>query len=266
MNARVPKSVCFVVTQAFYDDPNVLFISIHQDGMYPRTHAQGWSCLCYSVVMNELSCMSHVLSPLRATCRAVSLLPAKSGLVPQVGSGAGEGYNINIPIPPGSGIGCYEAATARVIVPALEAFAPDLILVSCGFDAAAFDPLAHCMLNSRAFANLAMAVKRVADRCCNGRLILAHEGGYSATAVPYAGLRGASPRACMSSRVFILPDAVRCTGIAHTCSLALRSWYACMYECVNECMFLRVRMYMCMCMCICVYVYLCVCVCVFVCV
>jgi acetoin utilization deacetylase AcuC-like enzyme len=91
--------------QAFYDDPSVLFISIHQDGMFP----------------------------------------ADSGHLAQIGAGAGEGYNVNIPIPPGSGIGCYDAAVARVIVPALHAFRPELVLVSCGFDAAAFDPLAHCV-------------------------------------------------------------------------------------------------------------------------
>ena len=45
------------------------------------------------------------------------------------------------------------------------------------------------MLNSDAFSRLAAAVKAVADELCDGKLVLVHEGGYSETAVPYAGLR-----------------------------------------------------------------------------
>ncbi|GIS91589.1 MAG: hypothetical protein CM1200mP20_16300 [Pseudomonadota bacterium] len=48
------------------------------------------------------------------------------------GGGAGEGFNLNIPLPPGSGYGAYEATFDRVVIPALEAFVPELIIVSSG--------------------------------------------------------------------------------------------------------------------------------------
>ncbi len=65
--------------------------------------------------------------------------------------GVGEGTTINVPLPPGSGAGAYRAAFNRVVVPALEAFRPDLIFVSCGFDASFMDPLAAMICSSEDF-------------------------------------------------------------------------------------------------------------------
>lgn len=76
-------------------------------------------------------------------CRVVYV-----GGILEVGAGAGEGYNINIPLPPGSGGGAYRAAFDRVILPALEAYQPQLILVSAGYDGSFMDPLASMMLSS----------------------------------------------------------------------------------------------------------------------
>lgn len=56
--------------------------------------------------------------------------PLDTGHVECVGEGAGTGYNLNIPLPPGSGWGAYKAAFRRVVLPALAAYKPDLILVS----------------------------------------------------------------------------------------------------------------------------------------
>lgn len=58
------------------------------------------------------------------------------------------GTNINVPLPPGSGSGAYRAVFDRVVVPALDAFKPQLVLVSSGFDASFYDPLAAQMCNS----------------------------------------------------------------------------------------------------------------------
>ena len=58
--------------------------------------------------------------------------PKHLGKVSEIGSGAGVGTNLNIPLPPGSGNGAYAAAFERVLKPAVQAFAPDLILVSSG--------------------------------------------------------------------------------------------------------------------------------------
>jgi acetoin utilization deacetylase AcuC-like enzyme len=65
-----------------------------------------------------------------------------------VGAGSGEGFTLNVPLPPGSGSGAYRAAFDQVVAPALDAFQPQLILVSSGFDAAFLDPLSSQMLSS----------------------------------------------------------------------------------------------------------------------
>jgi acetoin utilization deacetylase AcuC-like enzyme len=58
--------------------------------------------------------------------------PKNCGTTAEVGTGAGVGFNINIPLPPGSGEGAYSAAFTRVVEPAVNAFAPNIILVSSG--------------------------------------------------------------------------------------------------------------------------------------
>ena len=78
-------------------------------------------------------------------------LPPHCRHVHEIGTGAGENFTINIPLPPGSGSGAYRTAFDRVAVAALDAFKPELILVSSGFDASAFDPLSAMMLSSEDF-------------------------------------------------------------------------------------------------------------------
>ncbi len=117
-----------------------------------------------------------------------SLFPANSGAALEVGSGAGIGANLNIPLPAGSGEGAYLAAMDRLVLPALAAFKPELIVVACGFDASAMDPLGHMMLSSDSYRKLTDRLLEAADQHCNSRLIMTHEGGYSAAYVPYCGL------------------------------------------------------------------------------
>ena len=133
---------------AFYDDPTVLTISIHQDNNYPPD----------------------------------------SGASGDTGAGAGVGYNINVPLPPGSGVGAYIATFERVVAPALRAFRPELILVASGLDASAMDPLASMMMTSDGYRRLTQTVLAVARDVCGGRLVACHEGGYSPAYVPYCGL------------------------------------------------------------------------------
>ena len=136
--------------QAFWDDPNVLFISIHQDSNYP----------------------------------------VHSGAYTEVGGVGAEGTTINIPLPPGSGCGAYAYAFDTIVIPAVEQFSPHLVFVSSGFDASYSDPLAAMMLSSDAFREMAEKLIAVAERSpdCNGRVIFAHEGGYSKDYVPFCGV------------------------------------------------------------------------------
>lgn len=133
--------------QAFYDDGDVLTISLHHENNYP----------------------------------------SNSGSAEERGEGEGFGLNLNIPLHAGSGIGAYEATLEQLVIPALEAFKPELIVVACGFDAAAMDPLGCMILNSTAFATMTRSLMEVADRLCSGKLVMVHEGGYSEGYVPFCG-------------------------------------------------------------------------------
>mmetsp|Transcript_1913 Transcript_1913/g.3076 ORF Transcript_1913/g.3076 Transcript_1913/m.3076 type:complete len:401 (-) Transcript_1913:45-1247(-) len=129
--------------EAFLDDSEVLFISVHQDNNYP-IHSGG------ILEGNE-------------TC-------------------------INIPLPPGSGNGAYLAAFQDIVLPALDRFRPELILVSSGFDASLCDPLGQMMVSSNCFGQMAKYLVDAARKHCKGRVVFAHEGGYSKDYVPFCGV------------------------------------------------------------------------------
>ena len=75
----------------------------------------------------------------------------------------------------------------RLVIPALTEFRPDVIIVACGFDAAAVDPLSRMLATSQTFRDMTEMVMDAADDLCDGRLIMAHEGGYSEAYVPFCG-------------------------------------------------------------------------------
>lgn len=114
--------------------------------------------------------------------------PVESGSVDEVGEGTGRGYNLNIPLPPGSGIGAYETAFERVVIPALREFNPDLIFIAAGVDSCAIDPLGRMMLHSDGYRQITDMLIEIADDSCNGNIVAVHEGGYSAAYAPFAGL------------------------------------------------------------------------------
>ena len=86
--------------KVYWDDPDVLTISVHQDRLFPLD----------------------------------------SGMFEETGGQDANLTNINLPLPAGCGNGAYVATLAENVVPALEAFAPDVVIVSCGFDASMADP------------------------------------------------------------------------------------------------------------------------------
>ena len=108
--------------------------------------------------------------------------------LPALLRGTGLGANINIPLPPGSGHEAYMHAMERIVIPALERFEPELIIVACGYDANAVDPLARMLLHSDSFREMTQCLRDAAERLCRGRLVLVHEGGYSEAYVPFCGL------------------------------------------------------------------------------
>lgn len=124
----------------FYDDPRVLFFSIHRFGMgfYPGT-----------------------------------------GDADETGQGAGLGYTLNAPIRYGTARKDYRAAFAAALEKAADKIKPQLVLVSAGFDAHALDPIGSLGLEVEDFAWLTRQVRDTARTHCGGRLVSCLEGGYN---------------------------------------------------------------------------------------
>jgi acetoin utilization deacetylase AcuC-like enzyme len=135
--------------EGFYADPDVLTISLHMDhGAWGPNHRQ-------------------------------------TGAPEEAGTGEGLGANLNVALPFGSGDAMYRAAFERIVAPAVEAFAPELVVVACGQDASQFDPNGRQCVSMAGFHALGAGTRALAERCCDGRLVLVQEGGY---AVSYAAL------------------------------------------------------------------------------
>jgi len=95
----------------------------------------------------------------------------------------GVGNILNAELPPGSGAAVFRAVWTNTLLPALDAFEPQLILVSAGFDAHHLDPLADLRLDAADYHWLSAELARLAGTHCDGRLVSMLEGGYSLTAL-----------------------------------------------------------------------------------
>jgi acetoin utilization deacetylase AcuC-like enzyme len=130
---------------AFWADPSVLFISLHQDDLYPP----GW------------------------------------GAADQVGIEDGEGFTVNVPLPAGTGNRGYAEAFAGIVTPISRQFDPDLVIVSAGQDASVMDPLARMSMTLAGYRTMTEAMMTIAAECCEGRLAITQEGGYAPQYAPY---------------------------------------------------------------------------------
>ncbi|MEO0904264.1 MAG: class II histone deacetylase [Pseudomonadota bacterium] len=113
--------------------------------------------------------------------------PIDTGAFADRGTGDGTGFNLNIPLPPGTGHAGYLAAMDKLALPAIRNFAPDVLIIACGFDAAANDPLGRMLATAETFTQMTRQVMALADDVCDGKLVMVHEGGYSETYVPFCG-------------------------------------------------------------------------------
>jgi len=138
-------------TQAVFDaDPSVFFASLHQ---HPRT--------CYP----------------------------GTGYEWEIGTGAGRGFTLNVPMQSGAGDDEYLAALRKSVIPAIEAFAPEVLMISAGFDGHADDPLASVDLSEEGFAQITRELVALAETHCGGRIISVLEGGYNLRALGRSAVR-----------------------------------------------------------------------------
>lgn len=107
-----------------------------------------------------------------------------TGAADERGRKAGEGATVNIPLTVGSGDDQYRVAFQDGVLPALRQFAPDILLVSAGFDSWQGDPVGGMRVSEQAFREWGRWLREVADEFCKGRVLLALEGGYDIEALP----------------------------------------------------------------------------------
>jgi acetoin utilization deacetylase AcuC-like enzyme len=107
-----------------------------------------------------------------------------TGATEERGVGEGRGTVVNVPLAAGSDDAAYLRAIEEEIVPAIESFRPDALVMSAGFDAFAADPLGGMRVTAAGFAEWGEVLGRLADRRCEGRSLSVLEGGYALGALP----------------------------------------------------------------------------------
>ncbi len=127
------------VFYGFEDDPDLIFADIHEDGRY--------------------------------------LYPG-TGHAHETGTGRAKGTKLNIPLPPGAGDEAFHRAWARVEA-YLEAQRPEFVLMQCGADSLAGDPITHLCWTENAHAHAAAKLCQLAEKHCGGRIVGTGGGGYN---------------------------------------------------------------------------------------
>jgi acetoin utilization deacetylase AcuC-like enzyme len=133
--------------EIFIGDPDVLYISLHEEGIYPFT-----------------------------------------GAASERGRGAGLGANLNIPLPAHSDGAAALAAWDSQVTPAIDAFKPEFLLISAGFDARDGDPIGGLRWSDETFAQMTRHCVEMAHANCNGRIVSVLEGGYNPPGLASAAL------------------------------------------------------------------------------
>ncbi len=124
---------------SFYDDPKVLYVSLH----------------------------GHP-----------GILYPGTGYEHERGRGAGEGFTLNVPIVPPGGDLVWRKAFDEKVLPKIESYRPEFVLISAGFDAHRLDPLGPLELETESYGWMTQSLLDVARRHCGGRLVSVLEGGY----------------------------------------------------------------------------------------
>ena len=107
-----------------------------------------------------------------------------TGAPTEVGEGQGVGFTVNCGLPGGRTDADFGAVFHDLLLPVAAAFAPQLVIVSAGFDPHEDDPLGGMLCTERGFAAMCSVVKQLAETSCGGRLVLLLEGGYSLGGLP----------------------------------------------------------------------------------
>ena len=107
-----------------------------------------------------------------------------TGAWSETGTGRGRGATVNCPMPAGSDDKDYEAAFREKILPAIDDFKPEFIIISAGFDAHRDDPLGNVNLSTGFYGWMTARVMEMADKHAGGRIVSVLEGGYNLAMLP----------------------------------------------------------------------------------
>jgi acetoin utilization deacetylase AcuC-like enzyme len=102
-----------------------------------------------------------------------------TGSINETGIGEGEGYNANFPLPPGSGDQAFTTVMDKLIIPLLDRYQPEMLMISYGFDPHWSDPLGHLLLSANGIGQSIYKLADYADIHCQGRIAVVLEGGYN---------------------------------------------------------------------------------------
>ena len=178
----------------FYERDDVLYISFHmRHGTWSPTHPQ-------------------------------------TGSPAEIGAGDGMGYNVNIELPLGSGDAAYVKAWRAIVEPIIVQYKPELIIVSSGQDASAYDPNGRACLTMNGFYRLGRLTRELAETFTGGRFVAVQEGGYHLSYAAYClhatceGFLAREPE--LEDPIGYLPDDPRHgdEGIALTQTYLSRFW------------------------------------------
>ena len=107
-----------------------------------------------------------------------------TGAADETGRGDGEGSTVNVPLPAGTGDDGYARVLDDVVLPAVRSFAPEVLLLSAGFDAWQRDPLGGMRVTEKGFFDWGRRMAELAEEVSSGRVLAVMEGGYDVGALP----------------------------------------------------------------------------------
>lgn len=197
-SARGAGGLCFAIDQLMHDRAANAFIASRPPGHHSGTDFSMGFCLYNNIAIGARHAQTfegidkvaildfdvhHGNGTQQIFEKDPSVLFVSSHQVPLYpGSGqhdeTGVGNILNLPLAPGSGSAAIQTAWARQALPAVDAFAPDLILVSAGFDAHERDPLAQLEAKDSDYEWLTREIMALAADHCGGKLVSILEGGY----------------------------------------------------------------------------------------
>ncbi len=171
----------------FWDDPDVLTISVHESGRY--------------------------------------LFPG-TGFPDETGGPRAPGSAINVALPPDSGDEAYRSVMEHVVMPAVRAFGPEVLVTQCGVDHHHADPLSHLLTTMPLYPELWGALGELADECCGGRWVALAGGGYDPCNAPPRAWAMLMARMADAPLPSAMPDAWSGIAVAAGCPGPATEWLA----------------------------------------